>query len=214
MRELALVIVSSWTSVALAGECAPDCEGGEVANLEQRAARKDARGDKTFDIFIKWNASQLPAGNPKLAKRAAAACDKILDVLPDDPSCVDVVAQLGLADVGKHDIVAALERRGNKVTDVQTISDLAQVHSPRAEPVVIAHWKELAAAMAGKERNADAMNDWAAWRNLAAQALAAGTGDARAFLADQVATPKLDRGVRHACQAAIDAIDKRARHPK
>lgn len=194
---------------AIAGDCEPDCEQREVENLEHRAASKTAAGDDTFSIFIKDNAPTLATTEPRLVARIVKACDAILAVKPDDPSCVDLAAQLGKADIGTHDIVAALGRRTLKFTDRRTISDSAAVASARMEPIVIAWWKQLAPDLAKRERDADAMNDWAAWRVLAAQALAAGGDAARAFLADQIAQPKLDRGVKRACQRAVDAIDAR-----
>jgi hypothetical protein len=195
---------------ARAGECDDECAVHQVEDLEHRAASKTAVGPETFGIFIENDAADLPARAPKLAARIVAACDKILSALPDDQSCVDLAARFGKADLGSHDIVAALGRRKNQHFDQRTIQGFAALHSPRTEAPVIARWKELAPAMAKQEGNADAMNSWAAWRGTAARALASGGVDARAFLVEQIATPKLDRGVKRACQAAIDAIDKRA----
>lgn len=206
LTAFALVLLLP-ASHARAGDCDAECQRHEVENLEKRAASKTAVGPETFSIFITYEIPELPA---KLAMRIVAACDKILDVMPDDASCVDLAARLGKADIGSHDIVAALGRRKNQHSDRRTIEGFAAVQSPRAEALVIARWKELVPALAKQQSNADAMNDWAAWRGSAARALAAGGADARTFLVDQIATPKLDRGVKRACQAAIDAIDKRA----
>ncbi len=209
MRVAALALLIS-TRGALAGMCEPACQQAEVENLEQRAASKTADGTETFGIFIRDNVEDMRTSSPKLVLRMVTACDKILGIKPDDASCVSVMARLGKADIGTHDIVAALARRPNQVFDRRTIEDFAAVQSPKAEPIVIARWKELAPEMTKKASNADVMNDWAAWRGLAAQALAAGAADARTFLTEQLELPKLDRGVKRACQAALLAIDKRA----
>jgi len=210
MPRIALVLVLVAATRAHAGECDDACHVHEVENLEHRAASKTGAGPETFGIFIRYDAGDLPVKAPRLAARIVAACDKILTVLPDDDSCVDLAARFGKPDLGAHDIVAALGRRKNQPFELRTMEGFAALRSPLAEAPVIARWKELELAMAKRQGNADAMNDWAAWRGAAARALAFGGTDARAFLAAQVAAPKLDRGVKRACQAAIDAIDQRA----
>ena len=208
-RTLVAVLALAIATPAHAGMCDDECVLHEIKNLEARAKSKTAAGDRTFGIFIEDDLDEIRAGKPKLVARMTAACGTILGVVPDDNDCIDILANLRVAQVNGHDVVAALGRRKNTVTDRRTIEALAAVQAPAAAAIAMARWSELAPQMEKQAKNADAMNDWAVWRNNAARAMAQGDADTRAFLARQVATPKLDRGVKRACTAAIAAIDKR-----
>ena len=198
---------------AHAGMC--DVEGvrGIVEEVEQLAAQAKPKPRATHTYGICMRDALPDAAKTKLRDRMLAACTKLLAKAPDDAVCVEIAARLGKPELDGHDIVATIATRPNRLEDALPVELLGMTGAPRAAPIVIARWKELQPIADKKQRDNDAMQSWAVWRATAAAALGTtGDADAKTFLADQ-AKVTIDRGVRHACDAAIAAITKRLATP-
>lgn len=213
MRTAVMILVVLVAHRASADMCGPAGVAAMTAELEQRArlARPEAEPIFVWATCLRDMHDAVPADSD-LPGRLLVACTRLLDKIPEDPLCVEVAARLGKAELGGHDIVAAIAKQPNRLEDARPADLIAAIGAPRGAAVIIARWKQLVPAAAKKERDADAMNSWAAWRLSAAAALGiTGGADARAFL-DEQAKATIDRGVKRACAAAIAAIDKR--HPR
>jgi hypothetical protein len=213
MRTAVVILVLLVAHRASADMCGLPGDVEMTAKLEQRArlAKPEAETIGLWATCLRDMHDAVPA-NSDLPRRLVAACTKLLDKIPEDPLCVEVAARLGKAELGGHDIIAAIANQPNRLEDARPNELIAAIGAPRSAAVVIARWKELIPTAAKRARDADAQNSWAWWRGTAAAALGiTGDADARAFLEDQ-AKATIDRGVKRACAAAIAAIDKR--HPR
>jgi len=213
MRTAVVILVLLVAHRASADMCGLPGVAEMTAKLEQRArlAKPEAETIGVWATCLRDMHDSVPADSA-LPVRLLAACTKLLDQIPEDPLCIEIAARLGKAELGGHDIVAAIAKQPNRLEDARPNDLIAAIGAPRGAAVVMARWKQLVPAAAQKERDADAMNSWAAWRLSAAAALGI-TGDAgaRGFLEEQ-AKATIDRGVKRACAAAIAAIGKR--HPR
>ncbi|HEX4422228.1 MAG TPA: hypothetical protein VH165_30155 [Kofleriaceae bacterium] len=202
---------------ASAGICEAPRVEWLVQDEEQRARQaKPGEGNGETDNVCFDNGDHSPwievaAAEPQLGPRLIAACSKIMDKRPDDRDCAIEVAYLGKDAAGSHDIVAAIvASRPNKISDRKAPEALGMTRASRAEPILLARWKELQPLADKQPGNADLQGDWASWRTNAAIALGTvGGADAKAFLTDQLAQ-KIDRGVKKRAAEAIATIDRRA----
>ena len=213
MRAAVVILVLLVEHRASADMCGPAGVAEMTAKIELRAriAKPEAETISVWATCLRDMHEAVPADSD-LPGRLLAACTKLLDKIREDPLCVEVAARLGKAELGSHDIVAAIAKQPNRLEDARPNDLIAAIGAPRGAAVVIARWKQLVPAAAKRERDADAMNSWAAWRLSGAAALGiTGDADARAFL-DEQTKATIDRGVKRACAAAITAIDKR--HPR
>jgi hypothetical protein len=210
MRSLVVVIALLLARAAYAGECGPEGIKSMSDFVEARAKLKaPPDSDADFHLCLWWDMPAVPTDQPQLAKRLRAACETILTKRPQDALCTNIAALLHLDQLGKTDIVAALDGRQHLMSDPHTIDFLGATNSLRASPVIVRLWKQLQPVADAKPNDTNIQNDWAAWRVSAAAALGStGDADARAFLAEQV-THKIDRGVKRTAVTAIQAIDKR-----
>jgi hypothetical protein len=204
MRSLVVVIALLLARAAAAGECSSEV----MADAQDARANHPKASDDDFHLCLWWDDLADPARS-KIARRLRTACATILTARPNDELCTNIAALLGLDQLGKTDVVAAIGARPLALTDSHSIDFLAATHSPRAAPIVIERWKRNQAIADAKPRDTNLQEDWANWRGAACRALAA-TGDtaARDFLADQVTHP-IDRGVKRAASKAIQAIEAR-----
>lgn len=204
MRSL-VVIALLVARTAAAGECSVEA----MADAQDARANHPKASEDDFHLCLWWDNSGFTDQEPKLAKRLRASCEKILTARPNDDLCTNIAALLGLDQLGKTDVIAAIGTRKLELTDPHSIDFLAATRSPRAAPIVIEAWKKNQAFVAAHPRAHDLADDWANWRGAACRALAA-TGDltARDFLAGQL-DAKLDRGVKRAATRAIQMIEKR-----
>jgi hypothetical protein len=210
MRTAVVILVLLVAHRASADMCGQPGVVEMTAKLEQRArlAKPEAETIDVWATCLRDMHDSVPADSA-LPVRLLAACTRLLDKIPEDPLCIEVAARLGKAELGGHDIVAAIAKQPNRLEDARPNDLIAAIGAPRGAAVVMARWKQLVPAAAQKERDADAMNSWAAWRLSATAALGiTGDADARGFLEEQ-AKATIDRGVKRACAAAIAAIDKR-----
>lgn len=210
LRIAVVILVLLVEHRASAEMCGPAGVAEMTAKIELRARRAKPEAETIFvwATCLRDMRDAIPADSD-LPGRLLAACTKLLDKIPEDPLCVEVAARFGKAELGSHDIVAAIAKQPNRLEDARPNDLIAAIGAPRGAAIVIARWKQLAPAAAKKERDSDAMNSWAAWRLSAAAALGiTGDTDARTFL-DEQAKATVDRGVKRACAAAISAIVRR-----
>lgn len=213
MRAAVVMLVLLVAHRASADMCGLPGDVEMTAKLEQRArlAKPEAETIGVWATCLRDMHDAVPADSD-LPRRLIAACTKLLDKIPEDALCVEIGARLGKAELGGHDLVAAIAKQPNRLEDARPNDLIAAIGAPRGAAVVIARWKELIPTAAKRAHDADAMNSWAWWRDSAAVALGlTGDADARVFLEEQ-AKATIDRGVKRACAAAIAAIDKR--HPR
>lgn len=205
MRRLAVIVVLASARVASAGECSIEA----MADAQDARAKHPKPSDDDFHLCLWWDDFK----EPKVARRLRASCETILTARPTDDLCIDIAAQLGLDQLAKTDVVAAIGARKLEITNPHAIDFLASTRSPRAAQIVIDAWKKNQAFVDTHPKVHDIADDWANWRGSACRALGA-TGDSTDFLTGVLAEAKLDRGVKRAAVAAIKAIEARAAKPK
>jgi hypothetical protein len=214
MLRIAIVCVVLATSAtaAEAGACLGEDEALDgVKMLEKRA--KDPKADA--DSYPAFCVRQVPESYPKLGKRVAAACEKILTREPKHELCIDLSVQLGHKQWGGVDLFEAVSSRKIDPWSWQhvdmTVFLLGKLGDPRAAPLLVAAWKGNLEEAAKREKKKwrSSMMAWGGWRQDAARALGAvGGAEDKPFLEEQSKATK-DKFVRQACTDAMAAIDKR-----
>ncbi|MFT3698525.1 MAG: hypothetical protein QM831_35600 [Kofleriaceae bacterium] len=210
--RLVVLVVALLAGTAHAGFfCDEDPNPVELKALEVYAKSKTT----TPDLGGAW----ICLGNtqkPKLTKRTLAACETVLDREPKNEMCNTIVAKLGQATLGKHDILAWVERQPLEPWNVNSSMPsypfwlLQALADPRASAFIVDKWKTLIPIEAKHEKSSGWMSDWSGWRQHAAEALGAGANDADTitFLKEQAGLTK-DTHVKDACLTAAAAIENR-----
>ncbi|MFT3698526.1 MAG: hypothetical protein QM831_35605 [Kofleriaceae bacterium] len=183
----------------------------ELKALELYAKNKTETPDLGYVIYCLGN----DPAKIEVNKRTLAACEKILDRDPSSNNCNTLVAKLGQATLGAHDIFAWVAKRpldpqNSNSSDpnypLYLFRDLADV---RASKIIVDKWNALIPIEAKHEKSHEWMAEWSGWRQHAAEALGtSGDADAATFLKDQ-ATQTKDSHVKDACLEAAAAIEKR-----
>ena len=209
---LVVLAVCVTAATAGAGVCTTESEADQDMDLIEQFAG-DAHRPPPGDSFA-WMCVRLQA--PRLAVRVISACSRILDRDGDRGECIDLVAVLGMARVGKHDIFHVVSQRPLEPFDSMkgpnyNLYLLGAIGDARAAPIIIKAWQDMDPKIGRSRRHApDLLPEWAAWRQIAAQILGriANTTEVRAFLDGQAANAD-DHYVKQACVEASKAIAQR-----
>ncbi len=209
---LVVLAVCMASATARAGVCTTEAEADQDMGMIEVFAG-DAHKPPPADSFA-WMCVRLQA--PRLAVRVISACGQILDRDGDRGECIDLVAVLGMARVGKHDIFHIVSQRPLEPFDSikgpnYNLYLLGAIGDARAAPIIIRAWQDMEPRIGRHHGRApDVLPEWAAWRQIAAQILGriANTGEVRAFLDAQGASAD-DHYVKQACIEASRAIAQR-----
>jgi hypothetical protein len=206
MRLAILLAILLGTGRAHAGDFCGDVKD-ELKSLE------DSAKIRAKEHFGSWTAC-LDADRAD-KDRIVKACTKILDDIPDDLGCNMLVASVGATTAGKHDVFAFIAKQftakdnARQAEPAWALGSFQDMADPRAAVLIVERWKNLIPVMARYEKIHHVMEEWSAWRQASAAALAAtGDKDDATFLVEQAGLTK-DVHVREACTAGAAQIQNR-----